>query len=283
MPFVAGRSEGPHCSHALTRELMTLRNSGPPGTIGTVGTMVPCGGGGRVNRGPRDHQEAIIYMSCATPRKGRGRLVGLAHGRQGLASGGPLHYRGPWSRRSRWSRGCRRPHSAGSCALPSFGRRVSAFRSRRCSARRDHRGRWSRQNDEGSAPPLAKRGVRHCQHMARPPTSGSVRSLMPASPAQPAVIFAPRDPGPSYSRASPGRGAARWLRRWLQTSHVFERGTPWDSVDQLRTFGRTDAGHDGGDRASSSDTSPPCASSCCFLAFRRLITRFLLKPLLFLL
>ena len=58
-------------------------HSGPPGTIGTGGTMVPRDGGGRVRPGPRDHPEAIIYMSRATPKKTKGRLVGLARGRQG--------------------------------------------------------------------------------------------------------------------------------------------------------------------------------------------------------
>ena len=62
---------------ARARGVMTLRNSGPPGT---VGTMVPRGGGGLA----------------------RGRLVGLAHGQQSWPQAAPLPP-GPWSQRSRWS------------------------------------------------------------------------------------------------------------------------------------------------------------------------------------
>ena len=68
---------------------MTLRNSGPPGTIGTVGTMVPRGGGGRARRGPHDHLEAIIYMSCATPRKAKGAAGWPGSPPAGLASDRP--------------------------------------------------------------------------------------------------------------------------------------------------------------------------------------------------
>jgi hypothetical protein len=40
-----------------------------PGTIGTVGTMVPTCVGDRENRGPSDHVRTIFYMSRATPEK----------------------------------------------------------------------------------------------------------------------------------------------------------------------------------------------------------------------
>lgn len=51
--------------------------------------MAPRGGGGRVRRGPHDHLEAIIYMSRATPRKAKGRPLGLAHGRQASCQAAP--------------------------------------------------------------------------------------------------------------------------------------------------------------------------------------------------
>ncbi len=84
-----------------------------------------------MGRGPHDHPEAIIYMSSRDPPKseGGGWLAWLTVGKAGLRpSPRPP---GPWSRRSRWSRRRRRPLSAGSCALPSFRMRVSAFRGRR--------------------------------------------------------------------------------------------------------------------------------------------------------
>ena len=80
-------------------------------------------------------------MSRATPEKTKGRLVGLARGRQGLASGEPLHHTGPWSRRSRWSRGRRRASQAAWRPVSSFEKLDSA---RASSVGRDHRGRWSR-------------------------------------------------------------------------------------------------------------------------------------------
>ena len=53
----------------------------------------------------------------------------LRAGRGG--SGRPPRPPGPWPRRPWWSRRRLRPLSEGSCALPSFGRRVSTFRNKR--------------------------------------------------------------------------------------------------------------------------------------------------------
>ena len=68
-------------------------HSGPPGTIGTGGTMVPRDGGGRVRPGPRDHPEAIIYMSSRDPQKNEGAAGWPGSRQAGLASGHPLDRR----------------------------------------------------------------------------------------------------------------------------------------------------------------------------------------------
>ena len=221
---------------------MTLRNSGPPGTIGTVGTMVPRDGGAGVRRGPHDHQEAIIYMSRATPRKAKGRAARPNSPPAGLASGRPPRAPGPWSRRSRRRR---RASQAASRPFSSFGWRAPGFCGRRWLPRRDHRGRWSRQNNEGSAP-LAKRGVRHCQTMARPrPQAPSAWARLPRQLNR-MWSRGPDTPTGRTSRLSPGRSQVSGYVGGSKLPRFSDEIALGGHVDQLRTFGRSDAGHDRG-------------------------------------
>jgi hypothetical protein len=129
-----------------------------PGTIGTVGTMVPRGGGGRVRRGPHDHLEVIIYMSRAIPRKTKGTDDWLGPGRVGVRFRPPPRPPGPWSRRSRWSRRRRRASQAASRPVSSFRRRAFACHAGHSPRGRDHVGEWSRRSDDEGSGPLAKRG-----------------------------------------------------------------------------------------------------------------------------
>ena len=88
MPFVVA-IRASCCSHVLTRELMTLRNSGPPGTIGTVGTMVPRGRGGpRESRTTRPSGGHYLY-ELRDPEKRRGGQLALAHGKLGPRQAAP--------------------------------------------------------------------------------------------------------------------------------------------------------------------------------------------------
>jgi hypothetical protein len=171
--------------------------------------MVPGGGGGRMNRGPRDHLEAIIYMSRATPRKRRdGWLAWLTAGRARIS---PVV---PWASKSLSDgvpprlefreAGLRLPRRAPASRAGPCGRVVPAKRRRGLGAARQAWGRC------------------HCQDVARPPTSGSLGFGSPAPSTQPAVVFAPRDPGPSYLAPLARAVAGFWLGRWFQTSEVFE-------------------------------------------------------------
>jgi hypothetical protein len=100
-------------------------------------------------RGPRETRTTrpsgghYLYES-RDPPKSEGKAARPGSRPAGLVSGGPLSPAGPWSRRSRWSRGCRRPLSAASYTVSSFGRRVSGFGGRRWLPRRDHLRTWSR-------------------------------------------------------------------------------------------------------------------------------------------
>ena len=143
MPFVVA-IRASCCSHVLTRELMTLRNSGPPGTIGTVGTMVPRGRGGpRESRTTRPSGGHYLYES-RDPRKTKGRAARPGSRQTGPASGRPLAHRDHGPDGPDGPEGVQELSQAASRPVSSFERRVPAFRGRRCSAPRDHRGRWSR-------------------------------------------------------------------------------------------------------------------------------------------
>ena len=232
-----------YCSRArtreLARELMTLRNSGPPGTVGTVGTMVPRSGGGRVNRGPRDHPEAIIYMSRATPRKAKGAAGWPGSRPARLASGGPLAHRdhgpdgpdGPEGVEELLRRR-RAPSrvSGGGSSLAAAGAGVAGG-----TIGGDGPGEATRargRSSVGSAP-LSRRGstpdLRLLQLWFACLASSTGCGLRPSRP-RPVVPRAPRPRG----------------RRFLVTSVVpnvlvFERGSPWRtrrSTSDVRTDGR---------------------------------------------
>jgi len=158
-----------------------------------------------MNRGPRDHPEAIIYMSRATPRKKEkgGRLVRLTAGRARVRP--PLCPPGPWPRRSRWSRWRRRPLSTASCAVASFGRRVSGFSGRAGSPRRDRLPRWSRhrlRRDTGGGAPWL--------------TSGSMSVESDGARPQPVGVSRRRMPHRSWFWESPATSPRRRLPPWFQ-------------------------------------------------------------------
>jgi hypothetical protein len=142
-------------------------------------------------------------MSRATPRNAKGGWsVWLTAGSVGLRP--LLRSPGPWSRRSRWSRRRRRPLSAGSCALPSFGMRVSAF----CGRRWLPVGTISAHGPDtgfGALPTMrgAPLGV----------TPGSIGFGSPTSPGQPAVVFPLATPARRSSRPSPRPSPRRGYRR----------------------------------------------------------------------
>ena len=183
-----------------------------------------------MRRGPHDHLEAIIYMSCATPRKTKGTADWLGPGRAGLASGRPPRPPGPWSRRSRRSRRRRRASQAASRPVSSFGRRAFACHAGHSPRRRDHVGEWSRRSDDEGSGPLAKRGGRrHCQDVVRSPTPGSFSFGSPAPSTQPAVVFTPRDPGPSSVVPVAGAVAARWLPSWFRARPPSRLSDPFET------------------------------------------------------
>ena len=115
---------------------------------------------------------------------------------------------GPWSRRSRWSRGRRRPLSASSPSRASAGGSpLSAAGTG--SARRDHRGRWSRRDDdEGSGRAVLGRRA------GLTPGSTGFGSRAPST--QPAVVSRPRHSDRSYVAPVAGAVAAPWLPPWFQ-------------------------------------------------------------------
>jgi hypothetical protein len=134
-------------------------------------------------------------------------VLGLAHGRQGSHQAAPSTVGTMVPTVPMVPRASKTPF----CGLVRFGRRVSGFCGRRWLPGRDHPSRWSRhrlRRDTGSGAPWV--------------TPGSFSFGSPASPVQPAVVFAPRDPGPSYLAPFAGAVAGFWLRRWFQTSQVFE-------------------------------------------------------------
>ena len=184
------------------------------GTVGTVGTMVPSGGGGRVSRGPHDHLEAIIYMSSRDPRKEKGAAGWPGSRPAGLGLRPPPRPPGPWSRRSRWSRGRRRPLSAASCARPELQDAGLRFLAA---------GAGSSVGTIGGDGPDAAEETSNASadavywRRASGATPGSPGFGSPAPSTQPAVVFAPRRPRPDRtSRPSPGQSRPSWLPSWFQ-------------------------------------------------------------------
>ena len=142
-----------------------------------------------------------LYEFARPPEKRRERLVGPAHRRRARVRP-PLCPPGPWSRRSRWSRGRRRPLSTASCAVVSFGRRVSGFCGRAGSPRRDRLTRWSRdrlRRDTGGAP------------LGRPPAPPAL--VRPRVRLHRLWSRGPDIPTGRMSRPSSGRSALRGYRR----------------------------------------------------------------------
>ena len=165
-----------------------------------------------MGRGPHDHPEAIIYMSCATPRKAKGAAGWPGSRSARLASGRPLARRdhgpdGPDGPEGVEDLSLRvhAPSRASECGSPLFAAGASF-------ERRDHRGRWSRRGGRnlerfgGCRLPEARLGA----------TPGSFGFGSPAPPTQPAVVFAPRDPGPSYLAPGGGAVASSWLASRFQ-------------------------------------------------------------------
>ena len=145
-----------------------------------------------------------LYEFARPPEKRRERLVGPAHRRRARVRP-PLCPPGPWSRRSRWSRGRRRPLSTASCAVVSFGRRVSGFCGRAGSPRRDRLTRWSRdrlRRDTGGGAPW--------------PTPGSTSFGSPPRSTPPAVVSRPRHSDRSYVAPIVWAVGAPRLPSWFQ-------------------------------------------------------------------
>jgi hypothetical protein len=157
-------------------------------------------------------------MSRATPRKAKGRLVGLAHGRQGRPQAA-LSPTGAMATAVLMA-----PEGVEDLTLPFT----------RPPELRNAGLRFSRQAPapragtiEGDGPGADFGRLRPGAHLGA--TSGSASFGSPAPSTQPAVVFAPRDTSPSYLAPFAGAVAARWLPSWFRARPPSRLSDPFET------------------------------------------------------